>query len=244
MDSHGDGVRAKRAEWARPDAPALAAGQNRVHSRRLYPAFDGRRRTTRASTTNPASRERSVSTAPPINPPPPGPSDAALRSVDVAISPPEIIRVLDARALKGKLPGFTTRSDGPLFSTAAFASPFDHELLAYGAAEAGKTRLTFRLRMLPKLPAIMAVVLVVTLWPGVWVTHSMLATYFDWYRINIWWTCAWYVPMTIGPLPWMWTKWVKGSRRQAEDHAREVIDDIVSWTGAAAASHQSARPPA
>jgi len=160
------------------------------------------------------------------NPPSTPDSLSSLPEVRTRHKPDEIVRKLDGHARKGRLAGFSPRNHDALFSADAFAAPFDHELLARATFDGTHTVLRFQVRMLPKMPVIMIVILVLTIWPGVWVTESMLSTYFQWYRLDIWWTCAWYIPMTLGPLPWLWKKWVVGSKREALEHALEVIASI------------------
>lgn len=129
------------------------------------------------------------------------------------------------------MPGFRAGAQRGEFSTLAFGAPFDHDLIGMASVEAGQTLLTFRLRMLQKLPAIYVALIAVSVWPGVWLTESMLNTYFSWYRLNIWWTCAWYIPLTVGPVPWMWKKWVIGSRNASMADALETIPRIAEICG-------------
>ena len=112
---------------------------------------------------------------------------------------------------------------GPdLFEVEAYSAPFEHVLAA--RAEGGpRTRLKFRLQMLRKAPLIFAAVLVVTLWPGLPLTHSMLVTYFSWYRLSEALTAAWYVPLTVLPVLWWLPRAVRKSRAEAGAAAREQL---------------------
>lgn len=118
---------------------------------------------------------------------------------------------------QGKLAGY---APGPgLFSCAAFGAPFDYRLLAEHTA--GSVR--FRAQRLRKLPTIYAGVLALTVWPGVVLTHSLLNTWFSWYP-QVWWaTWAWYVPLTLLPIPWAWRTVARKSRASALGHAHEQI---------------------
>jgi hypothetical protein len=70
-----------------------------------------------------------------------------------------------------------------------------------------------------------------TVYPGVLLTDSLLATYFLWYPRSIWFTCAWYLPITVLPVPWMW-KWAWGeSSRVARGEARAAIERVAGHLG-------------
>lgn len=84
-----------------------------------------------------------------------------------------------------------------------------------------------------RMPWIYALLLIATVWPGVWVTDSMLKTYFSWYTIPTWW---WYLPLSVIPLPWMWRSFMHKSRAAADASAREVITDIAAAVGGTAST--------
>jgi hypothetical protein len=147
---------------------------------------------------------------------------AGLPALTTGLGPEEIVRRLDGAARRGKLAGFVPRSGEDLFEVEAYSAPFDHVLVARltGGPEA---RLAFRLRVLPKLPLIYAVVLVLTLWPGLPLTHSMLVTYFSWYRWGAGVTAAWYVPLSVLPVLWWLPRAVRKSRAEAARAAKEQV---------------------
>lgn len=153
-----------------------------------------------------------------------------LPSVRSPLLPVEILTRLDAMARRGKLAGYATRGASGI-EVAAFGDPFDHdlrgELEASGTAGAGPTggavTIRFELHMRPKLPALFVVILAVSVWPGVWLTHSMLVTYFSWYTIQTWW---WYIPLTVVPLFWMVPRMLKKSRAAVRTSALEQIEKI------------------
>lgn len=158
-----------------------------------------------------------------------------LPRVHSPLSADEIVKRLDALARQGKLPGFAKGEGGVLFRTAAFSEPFDRELLARaepaaGAAGSGAkgTTLRFSLRVLPRVPLIYAAVIGTTIWPGVWLTDSMLKTYFDWYKVETWW---WYMPVTVLPLLWAMPRMWRKCARAAEESAREMIGKIAEGVG-------------
>lgn len=129
---------------------------------------------------------------------------------------------------RGKLPGFAEISPTE-FRADAFATPFDHSLTCRLEPVEGGTRLAFRVTMNRRMPWIYALVLLVTIWPGVWVTDSMLKTYFSWYTIPTWW---WYLPVSVLPIPWMWRSFIRKSTSAAETSAREIVADIATLVDA------------
>lgn len=135
----------------------------------------------------------------------------------------EVLRRLEALSRRGKLPGFERGRDGVLFTTAAFGEPFDHRLEARASGE-GATTLRYSLRVLSRLPAIYAAVIVFSIWPGVWLTDSMIRAYFDSYEFPTW---AWYLPLTVLPLPPMLIRMVRRSRASATEHAAELAERIA-----------------
>jgi hypothetical protein len=148
-------------------------------------------------------------------------------------APDEVLRRLDLAARRGRMAGFKREPAPALFSVEAFATPFEHKLLATGRADGPQTRLTFRAVMLPKLPWIYAVAIALSIWPGVWLTHSMLVTWFDWYFAEEWKTWAWYIPLTVIPLPWALRRlWLK-SRSEAHTDALTQIDKLRAELDAA-----------
>lgn len=136
----------------------------------------------------------------------------------------EVLRRLESLSRRGKLPGFEPGRGGVLFATAAFGEPFDHRLEAR-AEGAGPTTLRYSLRMLRRLPLIYTVVIALSIWPGVWLTDSMLRAYFDSYDYKTW---MWYLPITVLPLPPMLVRMVRRSRAAAAEHAAELAERIAA----------------
>lgn len=153
-----------------------------------------------------------------------------LPEVRTALSPPQIIERLETLARRGKLAGFRARPGGVLFEAECFAEPFDRVLEARAATAGGVTTLSFTVRLLWKAPAIFAVVTALTIWPGVWLTDSMLRMYFSWYRIPTWW---WYVPVTVVPLFWMVPRMIGKSATLARESAAAQIAAISGALGRA-----------
>src|SRR5262245_37853803 len=147
---------------------------------------------------------------------------AGLPALATRLGREEILRRLDGAARRGKLAGFVVGSGDDLFEVEAFSAPFEHVLVARMGGGPGAP-LTFRLRVLRKVPIIFAVVLVLTLWPGLPLTHSMLVLYFSWYRLGPVGTAAWYLPMTVLPVLWWLPRAVKKSRAEGAAAAKEQI---------------------
>lgn len=131
---------------------------------------------------------------------------------------------------RGKLPGFVDTSEaGPgLFTCAAFGAPFDYRLVIDHWNIGAFNAITFRAERLKKLPTIFAIVLAITVWPGVVFTDSLLNTWFGWYPNPWWFTWAWYIPLTLIPIPWIWRSVANKSRASALLHGHEQIDKIIA----------------
>lgn len=173
------------------------------------------------------------------------PAGAARREIPLPtlrtpLSPEAVLERLDRLSKRGKLPGFARvqqlrgpgTPSGAAFRVLVFGSPYDQELIAALAPEPaasgpasgpGATALSFRLRLLRKTPTIMIGTIVLTLFPGLPLTDTMLKAYFDWYRIETWW---WYVPLTVLTLPFMWRQFT-ASKRASRAEADQVIAKIA-----------------
>jgi hypothetical protein len=134
-----------------------------------------------------------------------------------------VLRRLDAAARRGKLAGFEPRQAPDLFEVEAYSEPFDHRLIATPEQHGGELRLKLRMEMLKKKLLTFAVVILFSIWPGLPLTHSMLLTYFSWYHYETWVTAAWYLPLTVVPLPWMLRNWLRKSKAEAQASAREQV---------------------
>ncbi|MEO0512649.1 MAG: hypothetical protein AAF108_07100 [Planctomycetota bacterium] len=155
--------------------------------------------------------------------------DGLFDSIVTTRDPERVIDLLRKLSKRGKLPGFETECPG-LFRVAAFGAPFDHHLTCYASAAEEGTELRFVLERQKRLPLIFAATLVFTVWPGVYLTDSFLSTIWEaygrWTLDMPWLTYAWYLPITAGPIPWMWGGWSKKSRAAADEHGREQVDKI------------------
>lgn len=151
----------------------------------------------------------------------------------VTLSDEEILARAEQLARRGKLPGFERGGDGSLFRTAAFGAPFDYSLLARTASEGPGRVLRFEMRLRMRAPLIALIVTILTVWPGVWLTDSMLRTYFSGYDYRTW---MWYLPLSVLPLPWYFPRALRKSREAAIEHAMELVERLRVALGVAGAA--------
>ena len=143
----------------------------------------------------------------------------------------EILARLDGAARRGKLPGFHKGQSDSLFHLADFGAPFESALDATAAPNGSGTSISFELRLKPLMLWVFVAGLVLSVWPGVWLTDSMLKTYFSWYTMSFWWTCAWYLPLSVPFVPIAILQAIKRSRTSAEQAALELITKVRSLVG-------------
>ncbi|MFM9957576.1 MAG: hypothetical protein ACKVZJ_05850 [Phycisphaerales bacterium] len=160
-----------------------------------------------------------------------GPAVSALGSealpvLNTPLAPSEVLERLLALAKRGKLAGYAALDrhprglSGAAFRVSAFGQPYDRELIAsVVGAPSGGSRVEFESRLLRKLPAVMIVLTILTIQPGLWLTDSMLRLYFSWYRIETWW---WYLPLVLMSLPMMWKQFKKSEAAAHEDGLRAI----------------------
>ncbi|HVZ93632.1 MAG TPA: hypothetical protein VG797_03895 [Phycisphaerales bacterium] len=131
---------------------------------------------------------------------------------------------LERLARRGKLAGFE-RMGAESFVAAIFGAPFDREYVGRveSAGDEGGCVIRGESRLKMKIPLIYAIVLVVSVWPGVWLTDSMLKTYFSWYRIETWW---WYLPLCALCVPAVMKQW-KSSERVAGEETELLLKKIA-----------------
>jgi hypothetical protein len=157
----------------------------------------------------------------------------ALSSVRSPLSGIEIVSKLDAAARRGRLPGFHKGEGAALFRITDFGHPFEFILEANATPSGPCTELRFTLRMKPLLPRIFIASMILSVWPGVWLTDSMMQTYFGWYNPNhLWWvTYAWYLPLTVPFVPLGIAQALKKSRINAQIGAIDLIGKIQALVG-------------
>lgn len=126
---------------------------------------------------------------------------------------------------KGKLPGFDGAPPEGLVSVAAHGTPFDSRLILNN----DDGQVTFDLKLITLMPRLFAVLLLVTIWPGLPLTDGFLAS-FTWYSdfeansgIKTWY---WYLPLTILPAPFAFRSAIKKSKSSSLQSANETIQKI------------------
>ncbi len=126
-------------------------------------------------------------------------------------------------AKRGELGGFERIGTG--FVADVHSEPFDHRLRGVVRASPRGCEVELSLSMLKRGPLINLAILVLSLWPGMWLTETMLSTYFSGYRLTSTQTAMWYVPLTLLPLPWMIRGFLR-SRETARREARGIAERI------------------
>lgn len=145
----------------------------------------------------------------------------ALEPLETAAPPSVLLATARQLSKAGRLPGFRPR-DARSFTCSVFGTTYDRTMhVQLVPTEGGHARAEFSCSLNKRLPAIVIVVLILTIWPGVLILHSMLTKYFLWYFDHQWQTWAWYVPVTLLALPVAW-KQFKLSEAAAREHADEV----------------------
>lgn len=154
----------------------------------------------------------------------------AFVAVRTPMSAAQVLAKAKEASKRGRLPGFEERGDRGLFSVLAFASPLDRRLVVTDHAGDGITLLRFNLVLRPLFPLVFIVVAVTTIWPGVWITESMLESYFpgSWIARYTWW---WYIPLSVLPLPWAGISLWRKSSAEALASAHETIGNIAKEVG-------------
>jgi hypothetical protein len=146
----------------------------------------------------------------------------------------QAVERLERLSRRGKLPGFRAPARDGEFSVSAFGHPFDRVLVARGSDTAEGTVLAFRLRWSLPLPTAFGALIALTIWPGVWLTDSMLSTYFDgyaaWTERGWMGTWTWYLPL-CAPLPWALRSMLRRSAATSREAALRTIETIARELG-------------
>lgn len=162
------------------------------------------------------------------------PAKAAPAELRSPLAPDDALAALAQAGRRGKLPGFERR-EGPAFRLDCDAVPFEYEIRAEVHPDSAGSRVVLRARRRPLFPWIFAVTLILTVWPGVWLTDSLLdvywTTYARWSDAMPWLTYAWYLPITALPLPWLWRSLTRKSAAMAGESAakaRESVREVLA----------------
>jgi hypothetical protein len=155
------------------------------------------------------------------------------QACDVPLSGDAIVTKLDTAARRGKLAGFAVckPGSGELFIADAFGTPFEGVLVAAAHPAGTGTRLVFRRRLKPVWPWGFAIVLVLSVWPGVVLTESVLAAMFP-SATWLWQTTYyWYLPLAIIGGIFGWIGAMKKSRLTVAASSHETADKIKTLLG-------------
>ena len=150
------------------------------------------------------------------------------------------MQTLDALAKRGKLPGYQPLTD-TTFRADAFGSPFDADLLVT-ITSTDPCAIDCSLRLRRRMPILFAIVTILTIWPGVLITDSLIPGEWGW-----WPTAYWYYPLTIVPIPFLVVSMSRKTRASIRRHAREQIATITkaldaTATGPAIEPHPASSP--
>jgi len=77
------------------------------------------------------------------------------------------------------------------------------------------------------MPAVFALVTLLSIWPGVLITDSLIPGEWGW-----WPTAYWYYPLTILPLPYIIISFIKKTRASTREHAQQQIKKICNTLNA------------
>ena len=142
--------------------------------------------------------------------------------------PERVIALLEAKSQQGKLPGFH-RVDAATFRVGIFGAPYDRDLIGAVAPTPEGATIRFTSRLRRKMPWLVVIVTIISFWPGVVLTDSLLSTWFpSWYPKQFWITCAWYLPLCALTIPALW-KQFKNSERASEEHLHETMAKLRQW---------------
>lgn len=183
--------------------------------------------------TTPTETSRPGSAAPAPSTGAPAVGDAIPRTdqwtLPTTLSDEHIRRTLAQSAKRGKLAGLHTGTRDAVFRVTDFGSPFESVL----AATREPDGLTLTRSLKRKLPAVYVGVLVLTVWPGVWLTDSMLTVYFD-NTLIAKYTYWWYLPLTIPFVPLAIRSAIRKSVTSGRAEAGELAHKIAGLLGTAA----------
>ncbi len=152
-----------------------------------------------------------------------------LPSIETSPDSAAVFAALSKMSKQGKLAGYQHQSGESSATADAHGNPFDSDLVV----SINEQSVVFDLKMRSKLPIVFAVVLILTVWPGLPLTDSFMFN-FAWYerlmgdKIQTW---MWYLPMTALPIPFVWRSSMMKSQKTARAHALETIEKIRAVLG-------------
>ena len=128
----------------------------------------------------------------------------------------------------GKLLRYKPAAEG--FHALAYGWVYDFDLVAAFTPQGSGTSVKLRSRSDPRCRGSLRRQLLLSVFPGVWVTHSMLSVYFSWYPGELAEDLRWYLPVSILPIPWVWKgRWT--GRESPRRSGLELIERIRGRPG-------------
>lgn len=152
-----------------------------------------------------------------------------LPTLTTTLSVQEAIDRLDRASRRGKLAGFVRLPDqraGARFKASAFGEPFDREVVGLVSDRGGTRAIELSARLVWKIPAVLIVSTVLSIWPGLPIVDKLIPASWGW-----WETWTWYIPLSVLPLAYLPVSWRK-SERTAWESVRKVVATISSELGA------------
>jgi hypothetical protein len=146
----------------------------------------------------------------------------------VALDAAEIRRRMDLASRRGRVPGVHVGEGDTLFEVDGCGAPFEHHLVATGTPADGAIRVSFALVRRNRMPLVFAILLVVTVWPGVYFMDQLIPGEWNW--IPTW---TWYLPLTVLPVPWFWRSTARKSHAIALEDSRGLVEKIRVELGSA-----------
>ncbi len=154
-----------------------------------------------------------------------------LPTITTRLAASQIVARAETLAKKGKLPGFEAtpgNAASQAFQTKLFAGRLNATMIARITENSEPREVSFSI-VHPKRPAmIIALVTILSIWPGMWITDSMVRTYIPSYSFSMWITAAWYLPLFVLPVPWVWRTMSRAAEPAAREHAVEQIEALRS----------------
>lgn len=148
-----------------------------------------------------------------------------LPAVCADAAPTAVVEALATASKRGRMPGFK-RSGDSTFEAALFGAPFDRVLVGHAEPDGNGTRVRFSVRTPPLLPWIFAVLLIVSIWPGIVLVDHLIPG--DWGWWPTWW---WYLPLTIIPTPFTWQWAMKKTDVSTYVSSQETLAAIAKEVG-------------
>lgn len=149
----------------------------------------------------------------------------AVPGIRAESDPAAVMEAISTASKRGRMPGFRRTGDST-FEVALFGSPFDRMLVGRIEAAEGGAIVRFDVRTPPLLPWIFAVLLIVSIWPGIVLVDHLIPG--DWGWWPTWW---WYLPLTIIPTPFTWQWAMKKTDATTYASSQETLAAIAKEVG-------------